>query len=167
MKSKHQIEVRIYPPFDPYGHFVYQVGKLFGVMERNRCHFTIRFIMNSGTENVISERHLTIDGVRLLYSKIGDVVLVEHQVQPTVILPFQATTAQLIMMHKRIGWYEDRPELRVTVSSLVNTLLNPQRINYSLCSSFVQYVLTGKVTVSANRNEKFIKELLWLSTIPR
>lgn len=149
----HTVQIKIYAPVDLFGWIVYSIGFLFGVMKEGRCHATIAFSYNTG---LITERHLCIEGVRLLFSNVikGD----ELKYKPLRVFTYKVSTRQILEMHSRIGKYE-KGDMRVTVGSLVSALIKPKQINYNLCTSFCQYVVFGKVTVSANRIEQFIKEL--------
>lgn len=145
------VEVKVYPPFDCFGRIVYGVGLLTGRMLPGLCHVTV--VMYN--EGVASEYHLTIDGIQKLP---------QHLNSPSLSFWFPASKYTLLNVYLRMEEY-DMHGFRVTVSSLVNTLLFPNKPNPALCTSFAEFLLKGKVTSASNDLNKFIMELQWLTQL--
>lgn len=136
------INVHIYGSQDRYSRFVSTVGELTG---RGVTHQHAHAGFSISHEGVFCHYDLRQDGVNMCPLP-NPVRTFSFSVPPSV-----AATAL-----RRVDWYRKKG-YKVSFGSLVNALLYPKQPNMGLCTSFVDYCLTGEVGWESNRMDTFIK----------
>lgn len=137
------ITVNIYPVQDCFSEVVYRIGAPFGGVTYDLLHAQI-CIETSGISCCYDLRQ---DGVNS--SPLGT---------PTVAYSWNTTAKHAAAMLQRIGWYREMG-YRVTFMELMSALLYPQETYWGLCTSFVDFVIYGRIDKLSNRMDTFLTRI--------